>query len=66
MGHGEQCVDRHIELSGFDRKSLRKVTTPTIDDHLLAPEDHVTRGRLVDMCSKIVLKVFYLARIKKD
>ena len=65
MGHGEQCVDRYIELSGMDRKSLRKVATPTIDDHLLAPEDHITKGKLTDVCSKIVLKVLYLARIKR-
>ena len=65
MGHGEQCVDKYLELSGLAKNSLRKVLTPCIDDHLLSPEDFITKGRLHASCSKIVLKVLYLARIKR-
>ena len=32
-GHAEQCVDRYLELSGSPESSLKKVATPSIDDH---------------------------------
>ena len=62
MGHGVQCVERYLELSGLPLSSLKEVTTPCIDDHLIAPEDNITKGRLASVCSKCVLKVLYFAR----
>ena len=32
-GHGEQCVERYLELSGNSVDSLNQVATPCIDDH---------------------------------
>ena len=65
MGHGEQCVERYLELSGKPKSSLRKTLTPCIDDHLLTPDDFMQKGALHKSCSKIVLKIFYLARITR-
>ena len=44
IGHAEQCVERYCELSGKKVDSLKKVATPCMDDHLMPPEDFVTKG----------------------
>ena len=64
-GHVEQCVDRYLELSGAKRESLTQVATPCIDDHQLDPKDFQVKGRLAPVCSRIVLKVLFVARIKR-
>ena len=46
VGFTDQCVDKYLELSGVNRKTLRKVATPNIDDHSFTPEDFETRGEL--------------------
>ena len=61
-GHAEQCVDKYLELSGKGIDSLKEVKTPCIDDHMLNPEDFQNKGVLSPVCSRIVLKVLYLAR----
>ena len=63
IGHAEQCVQRWCELAKKETKDLPFVGTPCIDDHDLRPEDLITQGALVDVCSRIVLKCLYLARI---
>ena len=65
MGHAQQCVDRYLELSGLTLSSLKEVSTPCIDDHLISPEDEQTKGLLSEQSARIVLKVLYLARIKR-
>ena len=65
MGHGEQCVDRYLELAKLPPGSLKPALTPGLDDHAIAPEDHETRGELAKDCARIVLKVLYLARMKR-
>ena len=54
QGAAEACVDRYIQLTKVDRASLKKVSTPCIDDHLLAPEDFVTKG----VCSPVAPNYF--------
>ncbi len=63
IGHAEQCVERYCELSGKKVDSLKKVATPCMDDHLMPPEDFVTKGALSPVAARIVLKALYLARI---
>ncbi len=65
MGHAQGCVDRYLELSGLKESSLKQVSTPCIDDHLISPEDEQTKGLLSDQAARMVLKVLYLARIKR-
>ena len=64
-GAAKSAVDRYLELSKCDRKTLTKVATPCIDDHLIAPEDFEAKGHLHKECSKCVLKCLYLARLAR-
>ena len=48
VGHAEKCVERYLELSGKDIKSLKQVETPCIDDHQLQEDDFVTIGRVAE------------------
>ena len=63
MGHAEQCILKYLELAKLDRSSLKKVPTPCIDDHQIAPEDFENTGKLSPVCAKIVLKCLFLARM---
>ena len=65
MGHGEQCVERYLELAKLPPGSRKAALTPGLDDHSLVDEDHETRGELAKDCARIVLKVLYLARMKR-
>ena len=55
-GHAKKCVERYCELAN-------KTTTPCIDDHHFKEEEMKSVGELSHVCSQIVLKCFYLARI---
>ena len=44
-------------------QQLYKVSTPCIDDHHFKEEEMNSVGELSQVCSQIVLKCFYLARI---
>ena len=63
IGHAEQCAQRWRELANKGLKDIPVVGTPCIDDHNLRPEDFVDQGTLSHVCSKIVMKCLYLARI---
>ncbi len=63
IGHAQQSVERYCELAKTTVASLKKVTTPCIDDHLIPPEDFVTKGELSPVAARIVLKALYLARL---
>jgi len=62
QGAAAGCVERYLELSGKKISDLKQVSTPCIDDHLLAPEDFVNKGILSTVCSKAVLKCLYMTR----
>ena len=62
-GHARQCVEKYFELAKATLQSLKKVATPCIDDHQLAPEDFEKKGSLEPVCARIVLKVLFLARM---
>jgi len=64
-GHAKQCVEKYLELAKLDKKSLRNVPTPCLDDHQLCPEDFETTGKLSPVCARIVLKSLYLARMNR-
>ena len=55
-GHAKKCVERYCELANKTTQQLYKVSTPCIDDHHF-------KGELSQVCSPIVLKCLYLARI---
>ena len=62
-GHAKKCVERYCELSNRTTKQLYKVSTPCIDDHHFKEEELKSVGELSKVCSQIVLKCLYLARI---
>ena len=62
-GHAKKCVERCCELANKTTQQLHKVATPYIDDHQFKEEENESAGELSTVCSKIVVKCLYLARI---
>ena len=62
-GHARKCVERYCELANKTTQQLHKVATPCIDDHQLKEEELGSVEELSTVCSQIVLKCMYLARI---
>ena len=63
-GHAKKCVERYCELANMTTQQLYKVSTPCIDDHHFKEEELLKSvGELSQVCSQIVLKCLYLARI---
>ena len=62
-GHAKKCVERYCELANRTTQQLHKVSTPCIDDHHFKEEEMKSVGELSHVCSQIVLKCLYLARI---
>ena len=63
-GHAKKCVERYCELANRTTQQLYKVSTPCIDDHHRKEEEELKSvGELSKVCSQIVLKCFFLARI---
>ena len=63
FGFFRQCVEVYCELAKVDVSTLRKVGTPSIDDHQLKPEDFETEGFLSKDAAKIIMKALYGARL---
>ena len=61
--HAKKCVERYCELANKTTQQLYKVSTPCIDDHHFKEEELKSEGKLSKVCSQIVLKCLYLARI---
>ena len=64
-GHAKKCVERYCELANKTTQQLYKVSTPCIDDHQFKEERLKSVGELSHVCSQIVLKCLYLARIRR-
>ena len=64
-GHAKKCVERSCELANKTTQQLYKVSTPCIDDHHFKEEELKSVGELSQVCSQIVLKCLYLARIER-
>ena len=62
-GNAKKCVERYCELANKTTQQLYKVSTPCIDDHHFKEEELKSVGELSKVCSQIVLKCLYLARI---
>ena len=63
VGHAKKCVERYCELANKTTQQLYKVSTPCIDDHHFKEGELKSVGELSKVCSQIVLKCLYLARI---
>ena len=62
-GHAKKCVERYCELANKTTQQLYKVSTPCIDDHHFKEEEMKSVGESSQVCSQIVLKCLYSARI---
>ena len=62
-GHAKKCVERSCELANKTTQQLYNVSTPSLDDHHFKEEELASVGELSKVCSQIVLKFLYLARI---
>ena len=62
-GHAKKCAERYCELANKTTQQLHKVSAPCIDDHHFKEEEIKSVGELSHVCSQIVLKCLYLARI---
>ena len=62
-GHAKKCVERYCELANKTTEQLHKVETPCLNDHQLKDEEIGSIGEFSTVCSRIVLKCLYLARI---
>ena len=62
-GHAKKCVERYCEFANKTTQQLYKVSTPRIDYHHFKEEELKSVGDLSQVCSQIVLKCLYLARI---
>ena len=59
----KKCVERYCELANNKTEQLYKVSSPCLDDHQFKKEELESVGELSKVCSKVVLKYLYLARI---
>ena len=62
-GHAKKCVERYCELANKTTQQLYKVSGPCIDDHNFKEEELKSVREFSKVCSQIVLKCLYLARI---
>ena len=62
-GHAQKCVERYCELVKKKIEQLYKVSRLCLDDHLFKQEELESVGELSEVCSQIVLKCLYVARI---
>ena len=61
-GHARKCVERFGELANKKTEQLHKVSHLCLDNHE-KKEELENKGELSEVCSHIVLKCLYLARI---
>ena len=58
-GHAKSAVEKYLKLAKVEEKSLRKVATPCIDDHLLSDDDFQSQGHLNAIAAHVVLTCLY-------
>ena len=65
LRHGGTCskMCRCCELANKKVEQFYKVSSPCLDDHQFKQEELESVGELSEVCSQIVLKCLYLARI---
>ena len=62
-GHAQRCVERYFELANKKVEQPYKVSSPCLDAHQFNQEELESVGELSEVCSQLVLKSLYLARI---
>ena len=62
-GRAKKCAELYCELVNRTNQQLYKESTPCLDDHQVKEEESTSVGELSKVCSQIVIKCLYLARI---
>ena len=62
FGFVQQCIDQWCQLTKINEVDVPYYQTPSIDDHMLSEDDMKEKGKLHDVCSRIVLKILWLTR----
>ena len=62
-GQAKKCVEQYCELANKTTQQLSKISTLCLDDHHFKEEELKSVGELSKVCSQIVLKCLYMARI---
>ena len=62
-GHARKCVERYCELANKKTEQQNEVSHLCLDGHQIKEEELENKGELSEVCSHIVLKCLYLARI---
>ena len=60
--HAKKCVERYCELAKKQSSNCTVVTTPCVEDYLFK-EENGSVGELSKVCSLLVMKCLYWARI---
>ena len=64
--HEKKFVEISCELANKTTQQLYKVAMSCMDDHQFKEEENESVGGLSTVCSQIVLKSLYCARISKS
>ena len=62
-GHARKCVERYCALANKKVEQQYKVSNPCLYDHQFKEEELKSVGDLSKVCSQIVVKYLYFARI---
>ena len=62
-GHAQIRVERYCKLANKKVEQLYKISHLCLDDHQFKQEELASVGELSEVCSQIVFKCLYLARI---
>ena len=63
--YAEQVIELYLELSGLERKKLRKVPTPCLSEASIADDDLAEEGELGSVAARILMKLLWLARLSR-
>ena len=63
--YAEQVVELYLELSGLERKKLRKVPMPCLLEASIADDDLAEEGELGSVAARILMKMLWLARLSR-
>ena len=64
-GHARKCVERYCELANKTVEQIYKFSSFCLDDLQVKEEELETVGEVSKVCSRMVLKCWYLDRIHR-
>ena len=62
----ETCVDAYCTAANISASSLRKVTTPYVEEAAIADDDYIVDGQLAGDACSLLMKTMYVARLARS